>query len=61
MTSVTSHYYSSNKITGTVPSSADDIDDRTDHLLTSLQIATTDCQGLMRHILDCLGALRVRA
>ena len=59
--SIPSHYESTSGVKRSVPGQFDPLDDRTDHLLTSLQIATTDCQGLMRHILDCMGALRVRA
>lgn len=36
------------------------IGDRTDLLFEFLGIGGYDCQGMMRHILDCLGALRVR-
>ena len=61
MTSVRSHYESASTVHRSVPDASESLDDRADHLLTSLQIATTDCQGLMRHVLDCLGALRVRA
>jgi hypothetical protein len=36
------------------------IDDRVNATFMSLGIGTTDLQGMMQHILDCLGALRVR-
>jgi len=56
-----SHYEKASSIHRQIPESEADIDDRADHLMTSLQIGTTDCQNLMRHVLDCLGSLRVRA
>ena len=36
------------------------LDDRVNSTFMSLGIGTTDIQGMMQHILDCLGALRVR-
>ena len=57
----TSHYHGFSSVHRSVPDSEADIDDRVDHFLSALQISTTDCHGLMRHVLDCLGALRVRA
>jgi len=36
------------------------LNDRTDATFMSMGIGTTDVQGMMQHILDCLGALRVR-
>lgn len=37
-----------------------EIDSRVDALFQSVNLGVTDCTGLMRHILDCCGALRVR-
>ena len=36
------------------------LNERTDAIFMSMGIGTTDVQGMMQHILDCLGALRVR-
>jgi ankyrin repeat protein len=36
------------------------LEERCDDLFHSLGLGAYDCQGMMRHTLDCLGALRVR-
>ena len=61
MTSVLSHYDASSSVHRDIHNRSESLEDRSDHLMQSLQLGTTDCQGLMRHVLDCLGALRVRA
>jgi ankyrin repeat protein len=61
MSGATSHYHGFSATHRSMPASEAHIDDRVDHFLNNLQISTTDCHGLMRHVLDCLGALRVRA
>ncbi len=61
MNKVSSQYEKVSHAHRSIPDGEADLDDRADHLMTSLQIGTTDCHGLMRHVLDCLGALRVRS
>lgn len=37
-----------------------EVQERVDSLMQSIGCAALDCNGLMRHILDCLGALKIR-
>ena len=54
-------YESQNHLNRDAPGNEAGISEHTDYLFDSVQISSTDCHGMMRHILDCLGAVRVRA
>jgi ankyrin repeat protein len=44
-----------------LPQGNDPITERVDAHFTSCNLGTLDCHGMIRHVLDCLGSLRVRA
>ena len=43
------------------PQGDDPLEDRVDAHFEACGLGSTDCHGMMRHILDCLGALRVHS
>ncbi len=54
-------YETQNVHSRSMPGNDADIQEHSDFLFDSLQISSTDCHSMMRHVLDCLGAIRVRA